>query len=246
MAIIGGRAHNQEEAREVCGLGYPFVEISLIDSDEVLHQTAELLKLREEYGIFYLVHYPNEDNPLDPGILEKRFVPKIKKLIGISSELGISKGILHFWMDKRWAPPGLIPVKINLLSELVSFADQAGIVLCLENLTERHDSFSDIFDAIPKLRMTLDIGHGELLSSENTSLGFIRNLFPKIAHIHVHDNHGGKGIDDDLHLALGQGRIDYPGIFSLLKEKSYDATVTMEVKPVDMPHTRKEIERYLG
>lgn len=33
-------------------------------------------------------------------------------------------------------------------------------------LTVQHDSFSDCFKHIPDLRMTLDIGHGELLSQE--------------------------------------------------------------------------------
>ncbi len=246
MAIIGGRAHNLEQAREVCGLGYPYVEISLLDPEEVACRSAELLELREEYGVFFLAHYPNEDNPADPKILEERFVPKMKRLIELSSDLGITKGTLHFWVDKRWAAPALIPAKIGLLSELVSFAAQGGVVLCLENLTERHDSFSDIFDSVPELMMTMDIGHGELLSRENTSFGFIRNLFPKIAHVHVHDNHGGTGVEDDLHLPLGQGRVDYPGILALLKEKGYASTITMEVKPPDMPQTKEQIERFLG
>lgn len=246
MAIIGGRAHNLEQAREVCELGYPFVEISLLDPEEAARQAAKLIALKEEYGIFYLAHYPNEDNPVDPRVLEERFLPKIKKLLEVSQDLKITKGTLHFWMDKRWAAPSLIPAKIAVLSQLVSFAAEKGIVLCLENLTERYDSFSEVFDSIPGLRMTMDIGHGELLSKENTSLGFIRNLFSKIAHVHVHDNLGGKGVEDDLHLPLGEGKVDYPRILTLLKERGYQSTMTMEVKPADMPRTKLQIERFLG
>ncbi len=245
MAIIGGRAHNIDRIHEVGRLGYPYAEISLLDPTEAASQVKELLKLKEQYGIYYLAHYPNENQPVDIKLLQESFVPKIKRLLEISQDLGINKATIHFWMDNRWAPAAIIAAKIELLSEMVAHAVQHGVVLCLENLTERYDSFSTVFDNIEDLRMTLDIGHGELLSKENTALNFIRHLYQRIEHIHVHDNHGGKGVEDDLHLALGQGKVDYPKIFSLLNERGYDDTITMEVKPVDMPYTKAEVEKYL-
>ncbi len=245
MAIIGGRAHNIKMIHEVGRLGYPYAEISLLDPEETASQVKELLKLKEQYGIYYLAHYPNENQPVDTKILQEKFVPKIKRLLDLSQELGINKATIHFWLDNRWAPAEVIAEKIKLLSEMVAYAVEKGVVLCLENLTERYDSFSVAFDAIDDLRMTLDIGHGELLSKENTAFNFIRYLFHKIEHVHVHDNHGGKGVEDDLHLALGQGKVDFPKIFSQLNDLGYDATITMEVKPVDMPCTKAEVEKYI-
>jgi len=245
MAVIGGRAYNIEMIHTVGQMGYPFVEISLLDPEESARQIDDLLQVKEEYGLTYLAHYPNEDNPTDPKVLRERFVPKIKQLLDISQKLGIEKGTIHFWIDVRWASPALISEKIELLSEMVAHASQKGITLCIENLTEQHESFSLAFEAIADLRMTLDIGHGELLSKENTSFNFIRHLFPNIAHVHTHDNHGGKGVEDDLHLPLGQGRVDYPRILTMLKDKGYSGTVTMEVKPPDMAGTKAAIEQYL-
>ncbi len=243
--IIGGRAHNLKQIREVGELGYPYAEIDVRDPEEVRKQFAELVELRERYGMFYLAHYPNEDNPVDAGVLRERFVPKMKELLDLSRDLGIEKGTIHFWIDKRWAPPGLVPKKIELLSELVAHATGNGVVLCIENLTERYDSFSVAFDAVSDLRMTLDIGHAQLLSSENTSFNFIKHRFERIAHVHVHDNRGGKTVKDDLHLALGEGIVDYPAILTRLREKGYASTITMEVIPDDMPRTRAEVERYI-
>ncbi len=245
MVTIGGRAHSIEQIHEVGKLGYKFAEISLLDPEEVANQLDELLSLREMYGMYYLAHYPNEINPTDPEILEEKFIPKMKSLLDLTRDLGIHKGTMHFWMDNRWAPSSLITAKIELLSDLVAYAKQREIVLCIENLTERHDSFSIAFDSIPDLRMTLDIGHGELLSSENTSFGFTQHVFHRIGHIHVHDNNGGKSVDDDLHLALGKGKVNYPEIFSILRDKGYDTTITMEVKPPDMPETKKAVEHYI-
>ncbi|MGC9325096.1 MAG: sugar phosphate isomerase/epimerase family protein [Desulfomonilia bacterium] len=246
MVIIGGRAHTIEQIHEVGALGYPYAEISLNDPDEVESSLARYLLLKEEYGISYLAHYPNEDNPFDVDVLQQRFVPRIKRLIDLSLELGIDKGTIHFWIDKRWAPPGLIDRKLPILEELVECAVDRGLDLCIENLSERYDSFARAFDAIPDLYMTLDIGHGQLLSKENTSYNFIRHYFPRIRHVHVHDNRGGTGVKDDLHLALGMGIVDYRDILSQLKEKGYSSTITMEVKPHDMPRTRDELELVFG
>jgi sugar phosphate isomerase/epimerase len=246
MAIIGGRAHNLDLVHEVGGLGYPFAEISVYDADEMRESIDDYLALKDKYGIYYLAHYPNEGNPFDAESLEENFVPKMKRLIRVTRELGIEKGTIHFWIDRRWAEPTLLSAKIGLLSEMVAAARDEGITLCIENLTEQYESFAAACDAIPDLRMTLDIGHAELLSSENTSFNFIRHLFEKIEHLHVHDNHGGKSVKDDLHLPLGEGKVDYPRIFSMLKEKGYRNTITMELKPAEMPPTKLLIDKHLS
>ncbi len=246
MAIIGGRAHNLSHVHEVARLGYPFAEISIFEAEEMRRSLDDFLAVKEKYGIDYLAHYPNEGNPFDAKVLEENFVPRMNKLFEVSHALGIAKGTLHFWMDKRWAEPSLLSAKRALLSEMVASASGQGITLCIENLTEQYESFAEVCDTIPELRMTLDIGHGELLSRENTSFNFIRHLFEKIEHLHVHDNHGGTSVKDDLHLPLGEGRVDYPRIFSMLKEKGYRHTVTMELKPEEMPRTKRLIEEYLS
>lgn len=246
MFIIGGRAHSIEAIHAVGRLGYPFAEISLKIPDEVEAQLEELLRLKTEYGLFYLAHYPNEDNPFDPQVLKNTFLPRMRRLLDLSQRLGIEKGTLHFWIDKRWASPDLIPRKIELLAEMVGYAKGRGVVLCIENLSERAESFGPAFEAVPELRMTLDIGHAQLLSKTNTSFGFIENHFERIAHMHVHDNRGGTSVNDDLHLPLGQGCVDYPQIFRALRQKGYASTLTMELKPEEMDATRQEILRHLG
>ncbi len=242
--VIGGRAHNLEQVREVCALGYPFAEVSLLDPRETEEMLPELVRIKERTGISYLAHYPNEDDPFDVRVLRQRFLPRLAELFGLSAELGISKGTIHFWMDARWAPPDLVAGKIELLGEIVARAREKGITVCIENLSERVESFRKAFDAIPDLRMTLDIGHAQLLARENTSFAFIRDAFERIAHIHAHDNHGGTSVKDDLHLAVGEGAIDYPGILSRLRERGYHSTITMEVMPADMKKTFDIINRY--
>lgn len=246
MSVIGGRAHSIAAVHAVGRLGYPFAEISLKVPEEVEAEMEELLRLKSVYGLYYLAHYPNEDNPFDPQVLRDAFLPRMHRLLDLSESLGIPKGTIHFWIDKRWAPPDLIPRKIELLADMAGYAKRRGVVLCIENLSERADSFATAFEAVPDLRMTLDIGHAQLLSRSNTSFGFIEGHFERIAHLHVHDNRGGTSVHDDLHLPLGSGSVDYPQIFRALRLKGYQSTVTMELKPEEMPATRQEILRHLG
>ncbi|HPC47842.1 MAG TPA: sugar phosphate isomerase/epimerase family protein [Deltaproteobacteria bacterium] len=243
MITIGGRAHTMSEVREVASMGYPFIEVSLDDPESVESWVPELLDIREDTGIVYLAHFPNENDPFDAVRLRKLFVPKIKALIDLSAALGVGKATMHFWMDRRWAPEGLIPRKIELLGEICAYAASSSLTVCIENLSEKADSFQAAFDAIPTLRMTLDIGHGELLSRENTSYGFIERFMDRIAHVHVHDNKGGTSVHDDLHLCLGDGRVDFPAILAALVDRGYDSTITMEVKPSDMRRTLDAIIR---
>jgi sugar phosphate isomerase/epimerase len=246
LVTIGGRAHTIQEIHEVGKLGYPFAEISLYDPEQVEGELEALLELKEQYRLAYLAHYPNEGNPVDLANLRNRFVPRMKRLFEVSAAIGVVKGTFHFWLDQRRIPPDVASQKIELIAEMVSSARDRGIVLCLENLSEPYGSFLPAFDQVPDLRMTLDIGHGQLLTEENTSFGFIGNCFDRIRHIHVHDNQGGLSYKDDLHQPLGQGIVDYPRIFSLLKENGYSSTVTMEVKPFEMAGTKAEILKYLG
>ena len=242
MIAIGGRAHSMAELLEVAKFGCPFVEISFDDPETVAGWIPQLLEIKKTYNLFFLAHYPNEDNPFDVDVLRNKFLPRIKKLMELSQQVDIHKATMHFWIDQRWAPANLIPGKLDLLSRIVDDGRQYGITVCIENLSERSESFQPAFDAIPDLRMTLDIGHAQLLSKENTSFRFIEDSFSRIAHLHVHDNRGGKNVKDDLHLALGEGIIDYPSILKSIIDKGYDSTITMEVKPGDMSRTRQALE----
>jgi sugar phosphate isomerase/epimerase len=247
MIAIGGRAHTVDEITQVCELGYPFVEINFDDPDKIISRLNILTEIKKKYGIYYLVHFPNEGNPTDLKKLQNDFMPKIKKLIELCPNLNIKKGTIHFWMDKQreWASEKIISEKINMLSNMVDYATKFDMTLCLENLSCKYDSFVKFFNEIPDLKMTMDIGHGQLLTEENTSFGFMKYVFKKIKHIHVHDNYGGDEVTDDLHLPLGEGSIPISKIFSILKKKGYNSTMTMEVSPDSMRKTQTIVEQYI-
>jgi sugar phosphate isomerase/epimerase len=67
-------------------------------------------------------------------------------------------------------------------------------------------------------------------------------LGPRLLEIHLHDNHG----DADEHLPLGQGSIDFPGLFSFLEEKKVRPIYTIEPHEIALLQPSLEaLQKYL-
>jgi len=228
---IGARAHTVSEVKEIAQQGFPFAEISILDAERFCKEDVDVLKrIRDETGVFYLAHGPEEGNAFHPDILERKLLPELRSIMDCLQLLSIDVLTIHFWMDERFIDKSVIDEKILLLKDINSYALNKGIHLCIENLSESCRDFLPLFQQIEGLSMTLDMGHGELLSKTNTAYGFITTCFDRIKHVHIHDNAGGNSPADDLHLPLGEGRIDFSSILLDLTGKGYDNTITLEVK----------------
>jgi len=243
---IGGRAHSIKDAEQIAKMGFPFAEISVLNSLKFRKEEIESLKrIKDDYDIYFLAHGPEEGNAFEPEVLKNELLPELKSIIDCLPQLSIQLFTVHFWMDSRFIDKAIIKDKLLLLRELNSYALDKGVILCVENLSESWSDFLPLFEEIDTLGMTLDIGHGELLSKENSAYGFITNCFNEIKHIHIHDNLGGDSPEDDLHLPLGEGKIDFSSILLDLKGKGYDNNITLEVKTNHLLKSKKIIEGIL-
>jgi sugar phosphate isomerase/epimerase len=225
---FGARAYSLEDVKFLAEAGFAFAEIDWKDYTLVTTELSQLSKLHETYGIAYLAHGPNELNTFK---FDEVFEVKVCQLIELASQLGITIYTQHLWMDPRFIQPDIIAKKQDLLKRWVETAARYAITLCIENLSEQAEHFAPAFQHIPKLRMTLDLGHGELLStSNNTSLQFIEQFADRIHHVHLHDNLGGTGVKDDLHLPIGKGKIDFATILKNLRLSGYKRGYSLELK----------------
>jgi sugar phosphate isomerase/epimerase len=229
--FIGGRAHSLEEAARVGQARFDFAEINLLHPHQSFQEIPSLLRLKDQYNLFYLVHGPEEGSPFDCSQLRNSLLPHIKALVAFASELDARLITAHFWLDGRYIEPSVLREKLTILEQMLMLARDKQITFCLENLSERTCDFEPAFRLFPDLGMTLDIGHGELLSPENTAYRFIETFPDRICHIHIHDNRGGNSPADDLHLPLGEGSINFPPILSALLKSGYNRTITLEVPP---------------
>jgi sugar phosphate isomerase/epimerase len=240
---FGARTHSPREVELLAEAGFEFAEIDWKDAAEARRSIPDLARLRASHGIRYLAHGPNEVDPFDADALDRVTRPAVLELVDLAPELGISLHTQHLWLDPRFVGADTLARKLELLSVWTERAVRVGVTLCIENLSEHAEHLEPAFEAVPDLRMTLDLGHAEILSSPNASHAIIARFPEKIRHVHLHDNRGGRTVKDDQHLPIGAGKIDFATILGELRRSGYDDGLSFELKPEHLEQGREAIRK---
>lgn len=229
--LLGGTARSPDDVMYLRKLGLQFAEITITDPADFHLLENKYRALSRSIPFFYLCHGPREGDPNDINGLETVYFPKLLQVLSIMPKLKMRLLTVHLWLDPRFVREETIVYKIGFLERLTKRASSSGITICLENLSENAAHLEHVFSAVPALNLTLDLGHAELLSTQNTSFGFLEKCPDRIKHIHLHDNRGGTSPGDDLHLPVGEGKIDFHRIFQKLHAVDYKRTITLELRP---------------
>jgi sugar phosphate isomerase/epimerase len=228
---LGATARKPEDVAILHDLGLQFAEIPISNLNKFKKYINKFIEVKEKTHFCYLCHGPREGDPNDVSSLKGDYLPHVLTILDTMPILNMKLLTLHLWMDGRFVKPDVISFKIDLLRMIIDRAEEKGIAVCLENLSEDSCDLAMAFKKLPLLNLTLDVGHAQLLREENTSLGFIRTFPDRIKHIHLHDNFGGNTVNDDLHLPLGEGIVDFARILNAVERIGYVGTATLEVKP---------------
>lgn len=243
---LGGTARSPDDVVLLNELGLQFAEIPITNPEKFLSHIENYQDLREDLGLYYLCHGPREGDPNNADTLENTYLPKLMHILSIMPQVEMRLLTIHLWLDPRFVVPELIAYKVGFLKRVLQRAGDSDITVCLENLSETAEYMAPIFGALPSLNLTLDLGHAQLLSDQNTSFGFIEKFPDRIRHIHAHDNLGGDSSDDDLHLPVGKGAVDFDGIFRRLNQTGYDGTMTLELKPAEINESLGTVKQLLA
>lgn len=130
----------------------------------------------------------------------------------------------------------------EILSGLKTKCDRLGMGVMLEHINN-HDRQFEILDGIyrqvPGLYFHLDAGHANLGPGASRIGLFLKKYGNQLAHVHISDNFG----DDDSHLPLGAGNIDWTEVCRLLRKHGYDKTMTLEVFSRDRHYVTYGLEK---
>ena len=241
---LGGTARSPEDVQALHALGLQFAELPL--TDRLSNELDVYRELKDRLGLYYLCHGPREGDPNDTKGLKETYLPKILASFPMMKGLEASLLTIHLWLDSRFVKEDVLSFKVGILREILARAEQAGIVICLENLSESASHLRTALDQLPQLYLTLDLGHAQLLTEVNRSDEILAQFPDRVRHVHLHDNRGGHSPKADLHLPIGEGVIDFKGVFSRLRAMGYDRTITLELKPPEIEASLPGVRKLLG
>jgi sugar phosphate isomerase/epimerase len=139
----------------------------------------------------------------------------VKRALESAEQLPIQSIALHLGhKDDSWNVRAL-ENSLTAIEHLKAFAHPLGVRILLENLQNEITTPEHLLEIVrvghfDNVGICLDIGHAHLSAPEN-NIGIdhaFELLKPRIAELHLHDNHGAK----DDHLWPGAGSIDWTNI----------------------------------
>jgi sugar phosphate isomerase/epimerase len=234
LYCLGGSFNKM--AQRLATVDTPYIEV-VDDGLQALNEKRVLIlkaaaKLRD---IKYTVHAPFADiniaSPSKPML--NATLKRLKQSMAYASALnaqlwifhpGSKTGISMFYPGEDWKQ------NCESIRELRETSEEYGLNIAIENLPEKYgfimktpEDFQKFYKetGLNNIGIVLDVGHANL---EGQIESFLRNMPHKIVHMHVSDNMG----ENDQHLGVGYGKINWQWFAEALREIAYDKTVMVE------------------
>lgn len=243
--LFGGHVRSVEDIDFLRNLQFDVGEVVLRNRETCEYWLRSGLRSLLGTNLLLIAHGPNEGPPNDIDNLWTKVMPALEDTINTCRSMGIRFLTIHLWSDPRFVGRDVLEQKVAALGDVVSYGMARGVRIGLENLSESAEDFERVLYAVPDLGITLDVGHGQLLTETNTAFGIIERVGESIAHLHLHDNHGGHRVQDDLHLPIGRGIVDFPRIIDALVGKGYEGTATLELEKEYLVSSREAVKRMI-
>ena len=192
-------------------------------------------EILQTYDLSYTLHSPICDINI-ASLSDKMREASVREISSnaiAANKLGIEKMVVH---------PGLASMAVDGTAEVATerskwamtflerVSKEYGVTIAIENmpsmkffLGQTADDLARIVDGTD-LSICLDIGHANTTGQLDE---IIDKLGDRIAHVHIHDNHG----ETDEHLTLGEGNIDFEDV--LAKLNGYDGDFIIESRSLE-------------
>ena len=151
---------------------------------------------------------------------------RYRQAIALARDYGAAKVVIH----AGYNPWSYYPEWFREQSAIFwreFLREDPGVEIVLENVLEREPEWiPDILRSVdsPRLRMCLDVGHGNAYSPVGVE-DWLRRCAPWISHFHLHNNDGTR----DSHDGLFHGSIPMKEILNLAGELCPKASFTLEL-----------------
>lgn len=215
--------------------GAESVELMLDGSywDNFQENHQELLKILDLYDMKFGVHSPvwNVNITAENSHIRKASIRAYKDSIIFASKVGANHLVLH---------PGFVDTKvfskelakersIETIKELDRFNKDYGVTLLIENVGNNdtcifsEKEFIDLVNVLPdSIKFILDTGHANITNWDMSNV--IAKMGNRLKAMHLNDNDGMR----DIHLAIGEGTVDWDKLFNSINESKYNYDLILE------------------
>lgn len=230
---------SEQRDLEIQDFAMPFV----LDDANVNNHVATLKTMLDGYTGRLGIHAPFWNLSLaafDPKI-RAVVVDRLKQSLDIAAELGATHMVIHSPLEFLGMPESLTNPRIGnetvfnvthkTLAEIVKRAEEMQCTLVIENifdqrplmLTELVKSF-----ASESVRQSLDVGHAYIMHKRGAPPPdyFAREAGELLAHVHLQDTDG----YTDRHWTVGEGQIDWHGLFEVLHTMEHKPRLILELR----------------
>ena len=182
--------------------------------------------LKSVHGLFFDLSIASIDDDIRE-ISIKRYLQslEIAKAIGAKTivyHTGCEATIKHRKFQQAYSEDS-----IKFWKNYIKAYENAGITAVQENVSE--NTFEPILKIVnsvnsPYLKASLDTGHVNV-HSDNKVTKWLEGYGSALKHMHIHNNYG----DDDSHLSLLKGTLDFDEIFDKIKELEINPVMVLEI-----------------
>lgn len=197
--------------------------------------TAKILEFQKKHNLLIIGHTPWNLPVASPfESVRKAALEEFLKCLKVFRKLKLKLVNVHpATPNDASDPETVILYNIDFFKKIVKEAKKYNIKIMVENtkaLFNELNVIGTILNEVPGLKLHWDVGHANLGNEgEKKTKAAFHNFKNKIAHVHFSDNNG----QDDQHLPLGTGNINWQFVVKTLIEHKYDKTITVEIHSPD-------------
>ena len=201
---------------------------------------AAVRSLAAEYDLGLVVYLPYRLDACSPHEhVREGGRRELEAAVDLAAAFGADRAVMHAQTlahEDTWEAGEIREHVLESARRLDEYGDAAGVQVCVENLK---GSLFDVYD-FPTLfeatdaAMCLDTGHAHVSGMDGAEqAAFLREHGDRIDHVHLNDT---RRSDDDEHLPVGLGTLDFEALVAAMVESDWSGSCTHEVYGFDLAY----------
>lgn len=247
--MVGNGADAERCFRLAAEHDFDFVELNTDHQfDRSRADAADVRALADERGLDLVCHLPYRLDACSPREhVREGGVRELEAAIDHAAAMGAERGVFHLQTlvnGTKWTTAEVRPAMYETAERLTAYADEQGVEAVAENLK------SPFFDAgdFPALfaetnaSACLDTGHAFVTGQDgDAQAALLREHGDRIGHVHLNDT---RIDEDDEHLPVGMGKVEFGEIAAAMRETGWEGTCTHELFAFDRSYAVAGKERF--